>query len=164
MKSWAEGRSSAAARDILSTGSTFRRSRDGAAAVEFALTVMLLVLFLFGTITFGWMFYLDNNWETAAREAARRLASGDVDLVVDPTVTCASPEAQDQTLAYFYACRELPNWGDTIRVNASCDAADQSVRVEVSADGEDVALADIFGFFNGKTLSATVEMRKEEEC
>ena len=105
LTSWAEGRSSAAARDILSTGSTFRRSRDGATAAEFALTVPLLVLLLFGTITFGWMFYLDNNWETAAREAARRLASGDVALAALSGVTCGAPEAANQNLAYFYACR-----------------------------------------------------------
>ena len=50
---------------------------------------MLLVLILFGITTFGWMFYQDNNWETAAREAARRFASGDA-LEVGSPVTCDS--------------------------------------------------------------------------
>jgi hypothetical protein len=38
------------------------------------------------------------------------------------------------------------------------------VSVTVSANAEDVALTDIFGFFNGVTLDATVEMRQEVAC
>jgi len=80
-------------------------------------------------------------------------------------VTCADAQAQTPGTAENIACSMLPNWGGTITVNASdlCPA-DRAVRVQVSANGQDVALADIFGFFNGKTMSATVEMRKEEEC
>jgi hypothetical protein len=65
---------------------------------------------------------------------------------------------------------ELPNWGAIITVDASslCDPdpllSDQAVSVTVSANAEDVALTDIFGFFNGVTLDATVEMRQEVEC
>ncbi len=166
-KSWAEDRSSVAAQGILSTGSSFLRSRDGAAAAEFALTVMLLVMFLFGIITFGWMFFLDNNMETAAREGARRMAVAEAPYA-GSDVTCADAQAQTPGTAENIACSMLPNWGGTITVNAAnlCDEVppDRAVRVRVSANGEDVALADIFGFFNGKTMTATVEMRKEAEC
>ncbi len=165
-KSWAEDRSSVAAQGILSTGSSFLRSRDGAAAAEFALTVMLLVTFLFGIITFGWILFLQSNMETAARESARRMAVADV-APFGP-LNCAEPAAQDPQWAEFYACSMLPNWGGTIKVTATdlCkeSPAERAVRVEVSAKGEDVALADIFGFFTGKTVSATVVMRKEAEC
>ncbi len=142
-------------------GYTFLRSRDGAAGVEFALTVMLLVMFLFGIITFGWMFFLDNNMETAAREGARRMAVAEAPYE-GADVTCDNTQAG---YAEDIACSMLPNWGGTITVNASdlCPA-DRAVRVQVSANGEDVALADIFGFFNGKTITATVEMRKEAAC
>ncbi len=160
----AEDRSSVAAQGILSTGSSFLRSRDGAAAAEFALTVMLLVTFLFGIITFGWMFFLENNMETAAREGARRMAVAEAPYE-GTDVTCNNAQAG---YAEDIACSMLPNWGGTITVNAAnlCDEVppDRAVRVKVSANGEDVALADIFGFFNGKTMSATVEMRKEAEC
>ena len=152
------------ARGVLSIGSAFLRSRDGAAAVEFALSVMLLVMFLFGIITFGWMFFLDNNMETAAREGARRMAVAEAPYA-GTDVTCADVQAQTPGTAENIACSMLPNWGANITVNATelCPA-DRAVRVQVSANGQDVALADIFGFFNGKTMSATVEMRKEAEC
>ena len=128
------------------------------------MTVMLLVTFLFGIITFGWMFYLENNMETAAREGARRMAVAEAPFA-GADVTCADAQAQTPGTAENIACSMLPNWGGNITVNASslCPG-DRAVRVRVSANGPDVALADIFGFFNGKTVSATVDMRQEASC
>ncbi len=158
-----KNRPSPPARGVLSTGSAFLRSRDGAAAAEFALTVMLLVTFLFGIITFGWMFFLENNMETAAREGARRMAVAEAPFA-GTDVTCAEADETPGTVEYI-ACSMLPNAGGYVTVNAtSLCPGDRAVRVQVSANGQDVALADIFGFFNGKTVSATVEMRKEAEC
>ena len=141
--------------------STFLRDRDGSTAAEFALCVMVLVAFLFGTMTFGWMFYLENSMETAAREGARALAVQDASFEV-ATVTCDNAQAG---FAEGVTCAMLPAWGSVITVSASdlCPA-ERVVSVEVSADGQDVALADIFGFFNGTTVSATVDMRREAEC
>ena len=147
--------------------STFLRDRDGSTAAEFALCVMVLVAFLFGTMTFGWMFYLENSMETAAREGARALAVQDASFEV-ATVTCDNAQAG---FAEGVTCAMLPAWGSVITVNASdhCvvvppDLPERYVSVEVSANGQDVALADIFGFFNGTTVSATVDMRREAEC
>ena len=63
----------------------------GASAVEFALVLPLLVLFLFGTTTFGLAFVRLQGMEAAAREGAR-LASigrtvtfGDVETAVQNT-------------------------------------------------------------------------------
>ena len=143
--------------------STFLRDRDGSTAAEFALCVMVLVAFLFGTMTFGWMFYLENSMETAAREGARALAVQDASIQVPSGfVTC------DNALGGFaegVACAMLPAWDSVITVSASdlCPA-ERVVSVEVSAEGQDVALADIFGFFNGTTVSATVDMRREAKC
>ena len=144
--------------------STFLRDRDGSTAAEFALCVMLLVAFVFGTITFGWMFYLKNSMETAAREGARALA------VQDALYEVAEVNCQDATAgtAEGVTCAMLPAWGSVVKVIALdlCDEDPQerAVSVEVSAEGQDVALADIFGFFNGTTVSATVDMRREAEC
>ena len=162
--SWAKRRASAAPRQVLTRGSVFWRSRDGIAAAEFAVSLMVLVAILFGITTFGWMFYQDNNWETAAREAARRLASGDA-LEVGSPVTCDSVEAQDIQNAVYFACNELAGWGATVTVDAaSLCPADQAVRVTVSGNAEDVAITDVFGFFNGKTMEATVDMRLLSSC
>ena len=138
----------------------FLRSCDGASAAEFAMIVTLLVTFLFGTMTFGWMFYLESSMETAAREGARAMAVQDAPYEA-AAVTC------DNTQAGFVeeaACAMLPHWGSVITVSATCDLVSQFVTVEVSANGQDVALADIFGFFNGRTVSSTVNMRKEASC
>ena len=143
---------------------SFLRSRNGSVAAELALSVMVLVMFLFGIITFGWILFLDNNMETAAREGARRMAVAEAPYA-GMDVTCADIQAQTPGTTENIACAMLPNWGGVITVNASdlCPT-DRAVRVQVSANGEDVALADIFGFFTGKTMTATVEMRKEAEC
>ncbi len=165
IKPSADDRPSEAARGVFSIGSTFWSNRDGAAATEFALTFMLLVALIFGIMTFGWMFFLQNNMETAAREGARRMAVAEAPYA-GADVTCADVQAQTPGTAENIACSMLPNWeAASIVVNATelCPA-DRAVRVRVSANGEDVALADIFGIFNGRTVSATVEMRKEAVC
>ena len=121
-----------------------RFSRDQEGAIAAIIVIMLPVLL-------GFM-------------AARRMAVAEAPYA-GTDVTCADVQAQTPGTAENIACSMLPNWGANITVNATelCPA-DRAVRVQVSANGQDVALADIFGFFNGKTISATVEMRKEAEC
>ena len=53
-----------------------RRGQEGAAAVEFALLLPLLVLLLFGMIEFGLAFNTRIQATNAAREAARRAVVG----------------------------------------------------------------------------------------
>lgn len=64
-----------------------RRSQDGAAAVELALVLPLLVLFVFGTIEFGLAYNRQQAFQAAAREAGRLAAVGYHDEVNDPSST-----------------------------------------------------------------------------
>ena len=57
----------------------FRRE-DGAAAVEFALIVGVLVMLIFGMLQFGLAFFEIQNLRAAAREGARFAAVGNVPL------------------------------------------------------------------------------------
>jgi Flp pilus assembly pilin Flp len=60
----------------LLQGAMARRDEDGAAAVEFALLLPLLVLLLFGLIEFGLAFNKRIQATNAAREAARMAVVG----------------------------------------------------------------------------------------
>ena len=57
-------------------GAMARRDQEGAAAVEFALLLPLLVLLLFGMIEFGLAFNTRIQATNAAREAARQAVVG----------------------------------------------------------------------------------------
>jgi Flp pilus assembly pilin Flp len=60
----------------LIQGAMARRAEDGAAAVEFALLLPLLVLLLFGLIQFGLAFNTRIQATNAAREGARMAVVG----------------------------------------------------------------------------------------
>jgi Flp pilus assembly protein TadG len=59
-----------------------RRKRVGAAAVEFALVVPLVLLLLWGIVDIGRAFYTLNNLASAVREGARSAAV----MATDPTL------------------------------------------------------------------------------
>jgi Flp pilus assembly pilin Flp len=60
-----------------------RRNEKGAAIVEFALVVPLLLLLLWGIVDIGRAFYTLNNLASAVREGARTAAV----MATDPTTT-----------------------------------------------------------------------------
>ena len=51
------------------------RSEHGAAALEFAIVAQLLILLLYGMITYGFVFALDHNITQSAAEGARHAIS-----------------------------------------------------------------------------------------
>lgn len=63
----------------MPTPAATRRARDerGAAAVEFALVVPILLLLVFGMVQYGLYSWSAQGGASAAREAARRAAVGD---------------------------------------------------------------------------------------
>lgn len=54
----------------------FRRNAAGSAAVEFALTVPVLLLLLFGAVEYGRLLWVQNSIQYAAEQAARCAAMG----------------------------------------------------------------------------------------
>ena len=154
----------------------FARCDKGISSVEFVIILPVLMLFLFSIITFGSILYIHANMENAAREAVRRLA-------VDDSFTCSNTDRNgpaDCTTAAMtcspdpwpgtaegYACNYLAGWviGFAVEVKlADDDCIDSEVTVTVELpDASVAAVADVFGFFDGSTLSAEVSMR-EEAC
>ncbi len=162
----------------------FLTSRDGVAATEFALILGVLVLILASIITVGWIFYVRNNMESAARAGARSMAALETsgsgtsvlcslppavgsteEITCDSLVQIAPP---DITVEAVDCCSQRPNdlcppepldeFGDPDPLD------DRAVVVRISVDAPDAAILDIFGFFEEVVMSSTAEMRKEEEC
>ena len=135
----------------------FAKNDAGAAAVELAFALPILITLLFGIIQFGFIFFVWNDMMNAAREGARRLA-------VDSTIT----EAQAQTIVENW----LVDWPANFTVTACTTAADSAtpatctgddeVFVTVTAPMAEVAMIGNFVDFLGvRDLTAQVVMRKE---
>ncbi len=142
------------------------KDKSGASMVEFVLCLPVFLLFMFGIIAVSSAFYIQNNMESAAREAARRMAVAEA-TYTGGNVACTAGPAQIVGSAEYIACRRLPGWGDfTINANEEVCTPGQhvDVTVVVSVGGTQAALSDIYGFFAGRTLSAEMIMRREEVC
>ncbi len=153
----------------------FARSTQGISSVEFVIILPVLMLFLFGIITFASVLFIHVNMENAAREAVRRLAVADnvactaaggteTAPCAGATVTCGAPITVGTV--EDYACTYLADWPVNFQVEAEPDATDCSeltVTVRLP-NASTAALGDVFGFFNGRTLSAEVVMREEGAC
>ena len=154
----------------------FLRCQEGISSVEFVIILPLLMMFLFTIIAFGSVLYIQSNMENAAREAVRRLAVADSTMctaggggtgactgaTVDCDATITAGTAED------FACTYLANWQVDFEVAVEVDpSGTDSCELLVTVtlpDASEAALADIFGFFDGRTLTADVTMREEAVC
>jgi hypothetical protein len=129
--------------------SAFRslRAHDrGAAAVEFAIVLPVLIAVVFGIIQFGALLFLHNNMVNAAREAARKISVGE------------ATQVQAEAIAANY----LASWGLAFDIDAVDPAPGGDAIVTISVPMRDAMLIDVLQLFAGNpTLSASVTMRKE---
>ena len=104
-----------------------RTSRDerGAAAIEFALVMPLLLLLVFGIIQYGWHFYAMQAGTSAASDLARRLSVGDCvgggATLVENRLGPAAPGTPDVTAPGALNPDDI---GDTITVTVTFDTID----------------------------------------
>ena len=152
------------------------RCNKGISSVEFVIILPLLMMFLFSIISFGSVLYIQSNMENAAREAVRRLAVSDATrctaggggtgactgATVDCDAVITGGTAED------FACTYLANWQVDFEVAVEAnpsglDCSELIVTVTLP-NASEAALADVFGFFDGRTLTADVTMREEEVC
>lgn len=122
------------------------RADSGAAALEFALVLPVLLLILFAIVQFGALFSIQNTMTNASREAARAMAV----------------DGLSATQAEALADRRLGAWGGlAFQIDAAGpDPADRDVAVTISVPARDAVLVDVLGIFTG-TLSAQTIMREE---
>ncbi len=120
---------------------------DGVVAVEMALALPILALFLLGAIQYSAFFFLQGTMGDAAREAARGLATG------------ALSEAQAVTQAQ----NVLTRWGNTFVVTANLPggANPNAAVVEVTVPMADVAFINYLDLVGSGNLSTRVAMWSE---
>ena len=126
-----------------------RRRRRGAAVVEFAVVLPLLLTILFGIIEYGWVFMVRQTLQTAAREGCRL-------AVLQTSVT---PYANvTERVATVMGPTGLSSY--TVTMTHATDATPVET-VVVSVPYTDVSL--IGGFFGTKSydLGGSCSMRKE---
>ena len=104
------------------------RARSGAETLELAFALPLLLVLAFGTIEFGYWFYLEHNFQAAAREGAR--AAVVKTALLDQQL--AAEEAADAIMA------ELKIPKDKYDVDTEPDG--EFVKVTVTADWKDVGV------------------------
>lgn len=127
-----------------------RLGDDGAAAVEFALVLPILVLFLFAIVQFGLLFSVYNTMVHAAREGARGMALQQMTAAQGETLT------RDRLSAYT----ALP-FAVTTRTPDPTDPADLDVSVQVSVPLREAMLVDVLGLADGREVSTQIVMRRE---
>ena len=119
----------------------FLRRESGAALVEFAIVLPLLMLILFSILSWGYSLTLLDAMYDAARQTARQVSVGEITTAQAQTVTRA----------------DLSDWPNTFNVTASEVGNDVSVQVTTSNFFQIMAFIPAL-----PPLIAEVTMRKED--
>lgn len=125
-----------------------RRSRRGATAAEFALTLPLFILFLMASFEFGWLNVLRHTADNACYEAARH--------AMVPGGTAAEAQAKANSLLNIIGAR-----GAKVTVTpATLTSATNEVTVAIDIPLKNNALV-VPKFTGKKTLHSEATMRTE---
>ena len=132
-----------------------RTRTEGAAAVEFAIILPVLMLLVLGGMDMGHMLYIDHLITTASREGARDAVK---------YTTSAGDPSSDTISAYVkttlnYNSLNLSNFNVTVDYSGS--SPDKIATVTVTADKHWWILGSLPGFADPKTLKATTAMAVE---
>ena len=137
------------------------RFDSGGAAVEFAFTLPVLILFLFGIIQFGSVYFVKNNMLNAARQAARLMVVDNLSGSGNSVACASAPNGSAEEIA----CGSLVNFGLNFTVKARqpdpSDPDDTDVSVEITVPAEDASIVDVLGLFGTENIRVRVIMHKE---
>lgn len=138
-----------------------RKGRErGAAAVEFALVLPLLLAVVFGAIQYGMYFWSMQGGSSAAREGARRAAVGQLDACTDfrtyvkGRIGSTSSDANGATITRSYQT------ASGVAVPIGSVAAGDVVTVTVTFDGYDFKLP-FLPFINDGVVTQAADARVE---
>ena len=133
------------------------RRRLGASILEMALTLMVLLNLTFGTIEFGYFFFVKNTVQAAAREGARAAippgaSNTDVTAAVNGSLTAAGLRTSDFTTTVKV---------NGVVANAGTAAPGQQVEVSVTGSWGTVGLRPLGLISSGKNVLGAASMRRE---
>lgn len=147
-----------------------RKNEVGAAAVEFALILPLLLLLVFGGVEFGLVLFNKQVITNASREAARAgiivvdkdPATGVVSRVTDTKIQTIAKDYCENFLVTFDPASPPP----TVTVVAPTQNFGDDLSVTVSYAYEFLLVPNLSGLFGGSsdadlTIAATTTMRYE---
>ena len=125
-----------------------RRSRQGAVAVEFAITAGLAFLFFFGAFEFSRVAMIRGTIDNAIYEGAR--------VGITPGATAADVEKKVRDILGFSLVRVA---SVTVQPNPILfDSKTITVRVDLPLDRNTFSPAQ---FFNGKSIVRSIQMKRE---
>jgi Flp pilus assembly protein TadG len=133
--------------------STIAIRRRGNAVLEAALVLPILLALAFGTVEFGYFFYVKNNLQGAAREGAR--------AAIPATATNADVNA---AVANAMTTFGLQSSGYTVSItpsNVSGQAAGTPISVTVQCTWGAVGVRPLQLISSDKTVAGKAVMRKE---
>lgn len=138
-----------------------RRTDRGAAAVEFALVLVPLLVIVFGIIQYGFYFWAMQGGADIARDAARRAATG------SPAACTAFKTAVQAKINSFVGTGKVVTISRTFdqtagltRTNATDVVVNDTVRVQVTFKGYDFHFPFV-PFVNDGMVSSTADARVE---
>lgn len=121
----------------MTRGCNGHHRHDGQNLVEFALVIPIFLLFLFGTLEFGWLLYVDHQVTNAAREGARWAAVHGTRCEAAPPCQLATTDLVRQQILGRVRLPDPDALGVTLQVVNDANAngkpdPDERVRIQVS--------------------------------
>ena len=135
-----------------------RRRQSGGAVLEMALVLPILLYLAFGTVEFGYFFYVKHNVQSAAREGARAAivpsaTTSDVTTAISNSMTAAGLGSS----GYTTSITDTSN--NAVRVSSV--AAGTAIKVTVNCSWGTVGIRPLGLIGTGKQVTGSTVMRKE---
>lgn len=137
---------------------SFHKRSWGGAVLEMALVLPILLFLAFGTVEFGYFFYVKHNVQAAAREGARAAivpsaTNADVTAAVQQMMQAAGLGSSGYTTSITNTA------GTTLTVSTA--TAGTAIKVTVNCNWSQVGLRPLGLIGTSKVVTGATVMRKE---
>lgn len=142
-----------------------KKNRSGAAAVELAISLPVLVMLLFGTIETCTMIFLQQSLEIAAYEGARvailpKVQASDVEATVNQILSARRVNSARVGVTLLRYSDEQSTWENLNQANFQEAPFGTFIRVDVAASCSANAVFNL-SFFGGRELTGSAAFMKE---